>query len=91
MCLGVPGKLTEIWDEEDGARYALADFAGETRRICLNYLPELVIGDHVIVHAGFALTRLDAHEAARTLQMMREYGLLPDDVAHDLSVAGEKS
>lgn len=75
MCLGVPGRITEIW-HEDSARYAHADFVGEVRKICLNYLPELAVGDHVIVHAGFALTRLDESEAIETVRVMREVGLL---------------
>jgi len=76
MCLGVPGRITQIW-HEDGAVFAHADFAGEVRRICLEYLPDLQVGDHTIVHAGFALTRLEPSEAEETLRVMREVGLLP--------------
>ena len=76
MCLGVPGRITEIW-QQDGAAYAHADFVGEIRRICLNYLPDLRVGDFTIVHAGFALTRVDEEEAAETVRMMREVGVLP--------------
>jgi len=75
MCLGVPGRISEIWDE-GGALVAHADFVGEQRRVCLNYLPDLQIGDYVIVHAGFALTKLSEEEAAQTLATMREYGVL---------------
>ncbi len=78
MCLGVPGRIAEIWNE-NGATYAHAEFVGEIRKICLNYLPELKVGDHVIVHAGFALTRLDETEAIETVRIMREVGLLPPD------------
>ncbi|MFV0461894.1 MAG: HypC/HybG/HupF family hydrogenase formation chaperone [Nostocoides sp.] len=78
MCLGVPGRITRRW-EEDGALLAEADFAGETRTIRLNYLPELAVGDHTIVHAGFALTRVSPEEAATTIAMMRQVGLLPDE------------
>ncbi|MFI5953075.1 HypC/HybG/HupF family hydrogenase formation chaperone [Cryptosporangium sp. NPDC051539] len=77
MCLGVPGRITDVW-EDGGARLAHADFVGETRQICLNYLPELTVGDHVIVHAGFALTRLTEAEADATIAMMREFGLLEE-------------
>lgn len=81
MCLGIPGKITEIW-QEDGATYAQADFVGDNRKICLNYLPDLQVGEHTIVHAGFALTKVDADEAAKTVALMREFGVLPpgDDV-----------
>lgn len=77
MCLGVPGRITEIW-QEDGALMAHADFAGELKKICLNYLPNLEVGDFVIIHAGFALTRLDEGEAAQTNALMREYGVLDE-------------
>ena len=75
MCLGIPGRIVEIW-HEDGATLAHADFDGQRRRICLNYLPELAIGDYTIVHAGFALTRLDEAAAMNTLQVMRNYGII---------------
>jgi len=76
MCLGIPGRITEIW-HEDGAAYAHADFVGESRKICLNYLPELQVGEYTIVHAGFALTRVDAADALETVRVMREVGVLP--------------
>jgi hydrogenase expression/formation protein HypC len=81
MCLGVPGRITEIWQENDGALMAQADFAGESKKICLNYLPTLEVGDYVIIHAGFALTRLDEAEATQTLAVMREYGVLAEEVS----------
>jgi hydrogenase expression/formation protein HypC len=76
MCLGIPGRITEVYTSEDGAPMAHADFAGEMRRICLAYLPGLTVGDYVIVHMGYALTRLDEADAAQTLATMREYGVL---------------
>lgn len=78
MCLGVPGRITEVWSE-GGKLMAHATFVGETRRVCLNYLPELAVGDYIIVHAGFALTKLDVGEAAKTVEMMREYGVIDAD------------
>lgn len=78
MCLGVPGLIIERWLAQDGALLARADFVGEVRVIRLNYLPDLAVGDYTIVHAGFALTRLDEAEAFATIAMMREVGLLQD-------------
>ena len=75
MCLGIPGRITEVWDE-DGAPMAHADFAGQVRRVCLAYLPDLTVGDFVITHMGYALTRLAEEDAAATLATMREYGVL---------------
>jgi len=76
MCLGVPGRITDRWQQADGALLAHADFAGEVRVIRLNYQPDLQVGDWTIVHAGFALTRLDEVEAGRTLALLRDVGLL---------------
>lgn len=77
MCLGVPGKILERW-EEGGALLARGDFAGEEKVVRLNYLPGLEVGAWVITHAGFALTELTAEDAAETLRTMRQVGLLPD-------------
>lgn len=78
MCLGVPGRITRKWTAEDGQILAEADFVGEMRTIRLNYLPDLEVGDHTILHAGYALTKLTPEDAAETIRTMREVGLLPD-------------
>jgi len=75
MCLGIPGRIVEVW-YSDGAPMAHADFDGRVRQVCLAYLPDLTIGDYVITHMGYALTRIDEADAAATLAMMREYGVL---------------
>jgi hydrogenase expression/formation protein HypC len=76
MCLGVPGRILDRWQADDGALLAHAEFVGEVRVIRLNYLPDLQVGDYTIVHAGFALTRVDRAEADRTVALMRDVGLL---------------
>lgn len=60
---------------------ALVEFPGETRKACLAYLPDLRVGDYTLVHAGFALTRLDEQTALETLRIMREYEVLEDSPA----------
>ena len=75
MCLGIPGKIIEIW-EESGTRMATVDFGGTTKKVCLAYLPDLDIGEYTIVHAGFALTRLDEESANNTLKMFADMGVL---------------
>jgi hydrogenase expression/formation protein HypC len=75
MCLGIPGRITEVW-EEGGAPMADADFAGARRRICLAYLPDLAVGDYVITHMGYALTKISESDALVTLGMMRSCGVL---------------
>ncbi len=82
MCLGVPGRLIEIW-QEAGTTMARADFAGEERRVCLAYLPDLAVGDHVMAHMGFALTKIDADTAAATIDLMREYGVLVGETTQE--------
>ncbi|WP_299557638.1 HypC/HybG/HupF family hydrogenase formation chaperone [uncultured Mycolicibacterium sp.] len=78
MCLGIPGRIAEIWEEPDRGRFARVEYGDESRRVSLAYLPDLQVGDYTIVHAGFALTRLDEETAQVTLATMREYGVFGD-------------
>ncbi len=80
MCLGIPGRITEVWDEASGARMARVAFPGEEKTACLAYLPDLKIGDYTILHAGFALTRIDEESARVTLATMTEYGVFGNPV-----------
>jgi hydrogenase expression/formation protein HypC len=73
MCLAVPGKITEL-REESGVALARVDFGGVARDACMAYLPEAAVGDYVLVHVGFAITRLDEEEAAKTLATLKELG-----------------
>jgi hydrogenase expression/formation protein HypC len=65
MCLAVPGKILEV-EERDGSRVARVQFGGITRAAYLEFVPEAAVGDYVMVHVGFALSRVNAEEAART-------------------------
>jgi hydrogenase expression/formation protein HypC len=89
MCLGIPGLIVRRWEEPDGAILGEAEFAGELRTVRLNYLPDLQVGDFTIVHAGFALTKLDPAEAARTVALMRDVGLLGADGLEPLVVPAD--
>lgn len=73
MCLGVPGRIISI-DETEGLRMGMVDFGGVARRICLAYVPEAILGDYVVVHAGFAISQIDADEAAATLATLQALG-----------------
>jgi hydrogenase expression/formation protein HypC len=73
MCLAVPGKITEL-RQEGGVSMARVDFGGVTRDACMAYLPEAVAGDYVLVHVGFAITKVDEEEAAKTLADLKELG-----------------
>jgi hydrogenase expression/formation protein HypC len=75
MCLAVPGKVVET-KEENGSRIGRVEFGGITRLVQLDFVPEVEIGDYVIVHVGFALSKVDAEEAERTYQLLREMGVL---------------
>ena len=79
MCLGVPGRIDEIW-EADGTRMATVDFGGVRKEVCLAYVPDVVVGDYTIVHVGFALTKLDEKSALETLELFRSVGLLVDEL-----------
>jgi hydrogenase expression/formation protein HypC len=70
MCLGIPGKVVEI-DDSAALRMARVDFGGVRKETCLAYVPEVGLGDWVIVHVGFAISQLDEEEALRTLELLR--------------------
>ena len=82
MCLAVPGQIAEIC-EELGTRMATVDFDGIRKEICLAYLPEVEVGDYVIVHVGFAISKIDEESALETLAMFRELGILEEELAAD--------
>ncbi len=77
MCLGIPGKVTEIHDT-GFLRQGLVDFDGVRREVCLSCVPEAEVGDYVIVHVGFALSRIDEAEAHATLEALRQMGELEE-------------
>ncbi len=66
MCLAVPGRVLNI--EEDQLRMATVSFGGVTKSVSLALVPEAGIGDYVIVHVGFAISKLDEEAARRTLE-----------------------
>jgi hydrogenase expression/formation protein HypC len=80
MCLAVPGKILEV-REDDALRMAKVQFGEIVRDTCLAYVPEAGVGDYVIVHVGFAISRLDAGEAARTYELLREMGETADGIS----------
>lgn len=77
MCLGIPGKILEPY-VVSGLRMAKVDFGGVVRNTCIEYLPDAKVGDYVVVHVGFAISTIDAEEAARTYQLLEEMGQLTE-------------
>ena len=71
MCLAVPGKVTETY-RENGLLMGKVDFSGAVRRVCLAHVEDALPGDYVLVHVGFALSKVDAAEAARTFALLAE-------------------
>lgn len=71
MCLAIPGKVLEVFREED-VLMGKIDFGGVCKRACLEHVPDARPGDHVIVHVGFALARIDEEEARRVFELLAE-------------------
>ena len=75
MCLAIPGKILEI-QEQGTMRVARVQFGGIVRQVSLDFVPEAGLGDYVMVHVGFAISRVDAAEAERTYKLLQEMGML---------------
>jgi hydrogenase expression/formation protein HypC len=83
MCLGVPGKITEIY-ELNGLRMGRIDFGGIVKEACLAYVPEAEVGDYTLIHVGFALNVIDEQEALETLSLLREIDVLGEELGEDI-------
>jgi hydrogenase expression/formation protein HypC len=77
MCLAVPGRVVEITGEGE-LRMGKVDFAGVQRQACLAYVPEVEVGDYVLVHVGFAISRIDEQAAQETLETLAEIAALEE-------------
>jgi hydrogenase expression/formation protein HypC len=73
MCLGIPGRVVEIRDDA-GLPMGKVDFGGVRKDACLAYIPEVQLGDYVIIHVGFAISRVDEEEALKTLEILASMG-----------------
>jgi hydrogenase expression/formation protein HypC len=79
MCLGVPGKVVEMIGESPlGMPMARVNFGGIIKEACLAYVPEVQVGDYVIVHAGFALSVIDEEEAMEVFEILKQMQDLAD-------------
>lgn len=78
MCLGVPGKIIDIY-ERGGLMMGKVDFGGVVRETCLAYVPEAQVGDYTLVHVGFALNLIDEAEAHETLALLAEIGSFEEE------------
>jgi len=71
MCLGIPGKITEIY-QKDSLQMAKVDFGGILKEVCLAYVPEAKVGEYALIHVGFAISLMDEEEAQETLKLIKE-------------------
>jgi hydrogenase expression/formation protein HypC len=79
MCLAIPGEVVST-DDTDGVRYAEVRFGGVTRHVCIHVLPDVALGDFVLVHAGFAIAKIDRASAERALQLLADLGDASDEL-----------
>jgi hydrogenase expression/formation protein HypC len=77
MCLAIPGRVVETFTHE-GLHMARVQFGGVTREACLDYVPETQVGEYVLVHVGFAISRVDEEEARRTYEALAELDQLAE-------------
>ena len=79
MCLGVPGKIVEIY-EKGGLKMAKVDFGGIFREACLDYVPEAIVGEYCIIHVGFAISILSESEAMETLDLLKQISDIEEEL-----------
>ena len=73
MCLGVPGRVVEIRREHD-VLMGKVEFGGVSKQVCLEHVPDVLPGQYVLVHVGFALSKVDEEEARATLELLERMG-----------------
>lgn len=78
MCLGIPGQIVSIENEDPIRRSGKVSFGGIQKEVSLAYVPEAKIGDYVIVHVGFAISKVDEQEAGRVFEYLKEIEQLED-------------
>jgi hydrogenase expression/formation protein HypC len=82
MCLAIPGRVEEV-GSENGLRMGRVNFGGVVKRVCLDYVPEVGVGDYAIVHVGFAISKIDEETAEQTLKEFRALGVLDEELASE--------
>ena len=72
MCLGVPGKVISIQENPLGMTMGKVSFGGIVKEVCLAYVPDVQVGDYVVVHVGFAISKIDEEEANKVFEFLKE-------------------
>jgi hydrogenase expression/formation protein HypC len=88
MCLAIPGKVALI-EEREGVRTGRVQFGGISRQACLDFVPEVKVGEYVMVHVGFAISIVDKDEAERTYALLESMGVLAEELAPDGAAPAE--
>jgi hydrogenase expression/formation protein HypC len=78
MCLGIPGKVTELY-ESNGMKMGKVDFGGVVKEACMEYLPEIKVGEYTIIHVGFGISILDEKEAQETMELLKQVSAMGED------------
>jgi hydrogenase expression/formation protein HypC len=86
MCLAVPGKILSK-ETIGGVEVGQVQFGAITRQVALGFVPEAEVGDYVMVHVGFAISRVDADEAQRTYRILEQLGALEEELGPEESPA----
>ena len=82
MCLAIPGQVRDIY-EANAVRMGKVNFGGIVKEVCLEYLPEIKVGEYAIVHVGFAISKVDEASALETLEVLRQLGELEEGLVDD--------
>jgi hydrogenase expression/formation protein HypC len=90
MCLAVPGRVISI-EDRDQTRMAEVDFGGVKKDVCLEYIPDIQIGEYVMVHVGFAIQRMDETAALETLANFEKLGILEEEFGDGFALAAKQA
>ena len=84
MCLAVPGQVQEVY-EAHSVRMGKVNFGGVVKEVCLACVPEVAVGDYVLVHVGVAISKVDEQSALQSLKLFQEMGILDEELHSDTS------
>ncbi len=90
MCLAVPGRVMSL-DTRDDTPMADVDFGGVRKEVCLQYTPDVQVGEYVVVHVGFAIQRLDEQSAIDTLANFEKLGILEEEFGDGFELAAKQA
>jgi hydrogenase expression/formation protein HypC len=90
VCLAVPGRVISI-EERDQTPMAEVDFGGLKKDVCLQYIPDIEVGEYVMVHVGFAIQRMDEAAAQETLANFEKLGILEEEFGDGFALAARQA